>query len=697
MRSLRVRLTASIAALLTIFAAVSVTAIVSLVTIDRQIETINRKWLAGTQLLGDLKTTISEFRVAEGYRFLAVDGPGVIQAEFLAERQITIVDGLIDRFARMARDVDMVDDFGQFEAAWRNLLAKHRAWIDEAGGEQMTKPMGYGSPLGKHYEAVQLAANNLIEDARGAANAEVAAANQSATRVTLLVVALTAAAGLVAVGLLVYAELHVARPLGAITSALTQLADGDRRVRVPELHRRDEIGAMAAAFDVFRRNALALGDAQERAEALARHDALTGLANRRLFSTRIEGALNVSRGGLASAVMLIDLDRFKPINDLHGHAVGDLVLCEVAGRLRSLTGSSTLVARLGGDEFAIILPHERDVEASRKRAGHLAGRIVERLGEAMTVAGTDVRVGASVGVSIMPADGETAADILRTADLAMYRAKRDGRGTVRFFEPGMDAELRARADLEADLRAALDAGQIEPGYEPVVELASGRVVGYDASPRWLHPTRGPVPPDLFMPLLDQLGGLGRVTESILGRAVRDARCWDPDLHLAVTVSPRQLRDLAFPSAVAAALLAAPFAPHRLEVSVLKTAMVEDVPALKASLDALRALGAKIVLDDFDGGGLGLASLRDLPFDKIRVDASLARSRADDPAGAAIVDAVLGLARTLGVATVAKGIATAEVARDLAARGCGFGQGSVFAARDPGPVTLPRLETGRGLG
>ena len=696
MHSLRIRLTASIAALLLIFAIVSVTAIVSLVRIDRQIETINRKWLAGTQMLGDLKNTVSEFRVAEGYRFLATDQSGVVQAEFLAERQATIVSELIGRFAHMAAEVDMLDDFDRFQSAWRNLLSNHRTWIDEAAGDQNIPSMGYGSPLQKHYEAVQLAADNLIDDARAAANAEVAAANASAAHVTLLVVALSVAAGLLAVGLMVHAELHVARPLGAITTALTRLANGDRHVHVPELHRRDEIGAMAAAFDVFRRDAVALAEAQERAEALARHDALTGLANRRLFSDRLEGALAVSRTGLAGAVMLVDLDRFKPINDLHGHAAGDLVLCEVAARLRSLTGAGTLVARLGGDEFALILPHQRDREAAISHATRLARRIVERLGEAVTVAGTDVRIGASLGISVMPEDGATAVDVLRTADLAMYRAKQDGRGTFRFFDPAMTAELLARADFEADLRAALEAGQIEPGYEPVVELATRRIVGYDATPRWCHPTRGPVPPALFMPLLDQAGGLGRVTHAILRQSVRDAAGWAPHLHLTVNVSPRQMEDAAFPSTVAAVLLAAGFPPGRLEIALIKTALVEDVAALKASLDGLRALGAGVVLGEFGQGGSNLAMLRDLPFDRIRIDASFTDTILADPAGAAIFDAMLGLARTLKVPVTAEGITTAAVADLLAERGCALGQGRLFAGDGAAPA-LARAEPLREAG
>ena len=666
-------------------------AIVSLVKIDRQIETINRKWLAGTQLLGDLKNTIAEFRVAEGYRFLAADQPAVIQAEFLAERQATVVGELLTRFERMAGEIDMVEDLGRFNATWRELLANHKAWIDEARGEEMTRPMSYGSSLQKHYEAVQLAANNLIEDARTAADVEVAAANKAATRATVLVIALSIAAGLLAVGLLVYAEFHVARPLGAITWALTRLADGDRSIRVPERHRRDEIGAMATAFEVFRRNAVSLGEAQERAEALARHDALTGLANRRLFSTRLESTLDVTGTGLAGAIMLIDLDRFKPINDLHGHGVGDLVLCEVAARLRGLTGSGTLVARLGGDEFALILPPVRDAAIAADQAARLARRIVDSLADPMSIAGITLTIGVSVGISIMPFDGATAAKVLRAADLAMYRAKADGRGTFRFFETAMDTDLRERSALEADLRAAFEAGQIEPCYDPVVELASRRVVGYETRARWLHPVRGLVPPDVFLPVLDQLGALGRMTEALMEHAVRDAARM-PDTYVAIDIPYRQVEDIAFPTLLGKILLSADFPPNQLEIEVSETAFEGDDTALRLSLQALRTLGVRIVLNGFGSGRASLSRLRDFRFDKVKIGEDLIAGVLEDPAGEALLAAVLGLARDLDVAVVAADVATEAMADVLASRGCAFGQGPLFRA-DAAAPTAPDMRRG----
>ncbi|MBE7219622.1 MAG: EAL domain-containing protein, partial [Caulobacteraceae bacterium] len=413
-----------------------------------------------------------------------------------------------------------------------------------------------------------------------------------------------------------------------------------------------------------------------------RRDALTGLANRRLFSARLEAALKTAEGGLATAVMLIDLDRFKPVNDLHGHAMGDLVLCEVAARLRGVTGIGTLAARLGGDEFAIILPPAPDRLAALDQAIAHAARIVERLGAPMAVGGAEVVVGASVGIAMIEAAGGTAAEILRQADLAMYRAKGDGRGTFRFFENSMDVELRIRAELEADLRAALEAGAIEPFYQPMIDLASGQVTGFEALARWRRDRHGFVPPDTFIPLLDQIGALTRMTEALLNRALADAGGWDPALTLAVNVSPRQLQDLAFPAIVAKALLAAGFPPHRLEIEVTETALMEDIGTARTTLEALRTLGVRVVLDDFGTGYSSLSHLRAAKFDKIKIDRSFIGGLSHDSDSAAIVDAVLGLAKSLGMAVVAEGIETEEAAVLLTARGCAFGQGYLFSPAVP---------------
>ncbi len=341
------------------------------------------------------------------------------------------------------------------------------------------------------------------------------------------------------------------------------------------------------------------------------------------------------------------------------------------------------------------------------QSARLARRIVDRLADPMSVAGITLTIGASVGISIMPVDGATAANVLRAADLAMYRAKADGRGTFRFFETAMDADLRERSALEADLRAAFDAGQIEPCYDPVVELASRRVVGYETRARWHHPGRGLVPPEIFLPVLDQLGALGRMTEALMQHAVRDAARM-PGTYVAIDVPHRQVQDVAFPTILGKILLSADFPPNRLEIEVSETALEGDDTALRSSLEALRTLGVRVVLNGFGSGRASLPRLRDFRFDKIKIGQDLIAGMAQDPAGKAVLEAVLGLARDLDIAVVAADVATEAMAEVLASRGCALGQGPLFRLdaadalrarpaargrlnREPDPSVVPERE------
>ena len=305
--------------------------------------------------------------------------------------------------------------------------------------------IGYGTVEQKNFDIVHLAATNLIDDAKHAADVEADAATQSAYTTVTEIVILAGIAGLLSIGLLLKVECQIARPLSAITSALLRLASGDRSILVPERHRRDEIGALAQALETFRDNALALAEAQRRAEEMAHLDVLTGLSNRRHFAHRLEHALTQATAGSAFAVMLIDLDRFKPVNDLRGHAVGDLVLCTIASRLQAVVSEDATVARIGGDEFALITTLVFDEKMTLKNALDLGGKIVSEINEPICFDETRITLGASVGIAVCPADGITADDLLRAADLAMYRAKRDGRNMLRVFESSMEAERSPKA------------------------------------------------------------------------------------------------------------------------------------------------------------------------------------------------------------------------------------------------------------
>ncbi|CAN5143857.1 hypothetical protein BH10PSE9_BH10PSE9_26030 [soil metagenome] len=424
-----------------------------------------------------------------------------------------------------------------------------------------------------------------------------------------------------------------------------------------------------------------------RAEALIRfhaeHDALTGLANRRVVGERMRAfAERVNRHGGAFAVLLIDLDRFKPVNDVYGHTTGDAVLCEIAARLNALSRGGDLVARLGGAEFILLTEPELGADESAARAASIADRVISEVRRPIMMGDRVVDVGASIGVARSPADGTDPDGLLHCADVAMYRAKAEGRGAYRFFEESMDAEIRDVAALETDLRRAVTKGEIEPYYQPLVELPSDRLIGFEILARWRHPERGFVAPDRFIPIADRLGLISDLTYSLLTTACRDARRWPAHLILSLNLAPSQLSDPLLPMRLVAILAEADFRPNRIEIEVTENALVSDLAAAKATLQKLQALGMKIALDDFGTGYSSMYHLRELHFDKIKIDRSFVQSLRDNPESGRIVNAILGLTRSLGLPATAEGIEDAEARSHLAEVGCEFGQGYYFGKPVP---------------
>lgn len=410
----------------------------------------------------------------------------------------------------------------------------------------------------------------------------------------------------------------------------------------------------------------------------ANYDPLTGLSNRRYLAERFDAALEQSFEEQGSfALVLIDLDHFKPVNDLYGHAAGDHVLCEVAERLKALSGREGIVARLGGDEFAMLVRAPNDPERQEKIAD-LAYRVVESIREPIVSAGLTLEVGASLGIALCPSDGENAEGLLHAADLAMYRAKQDGRNTFRFFEHSMDVALRARAALEADLRAAVALGNIRPFYQPLVGLDVHDIYGFEILARWPHAEHGFVPPDVFIPLAEQMGLIDDLMASVLRQACRDARDWGDDVRLALNISPAQFQDPGLATRLLAILSAEQFPPSRLEVEVTESALVGNLPAAKATLEALHGLGIKVALDDFGTGYSSLYHLRELKFDKLKIDRSFVQSMRDNQESEKIVAAVLSLAKSLGMPAIAEGIEDSQTMGSLLDRGCQFGQGYYFS-------------------
>ena len=326
--------------------------------------------------------------------------------------------------------------------------------------------------------------------------------------------------------------------------------------------------------------------AQKLAQTLARHDALTGLPNRRVFAEVLEAArLQAGRGGAQFAVLSLDLDRFKPVNDIYGHQAGDDVLREVAIRIGAAVRVGDTVARLGGDEFALIMHCVNSDEEPAAAAAFLADRLVDAVGRPISIGDRCVDVGASIGISICPTDGTDPETLLRAADMAMYRAKEEGRGTHRFFQRSMEDALRARQALEVDVRSAVANEEIVPHYQPLMLLAENRLVGFEILARWHHPTRGDVEPELFIPVVEKLGLIAELTYSLLRRACLDARNWSPEITIALNVSPKHLGDPLLTAKILAILSETAFPPKRLEIEITKSALVSDLPAARTALVA----------------------------------------------------------------------------------------------------------------
>ncbi|WP_231738595.1 bifunctional diguanylate cyclase/phosphodiesterase [Novosphingobium sp. FSW06-99] len=422
----------------------------------------------------------------------------------------------------------------------------------------------------------------------------------------------------------------------------------------------------------------------EEASQLATTDALTGLLNRRHMTNilkRTFAAFAPQRR--PCAVMLIDLDRFKQVNDTLGHAVGDTLLKQVAQRLIKVVGDKDRICRLGGDEFQVMFP---DVE-DRGRLGDVAGRIITMLSEPYTIEGNRCTIGTSVGIAVSPYDGETADDVVRNADLALYAAKHSGRGRFRFYSNEMLESAEQRRHLEETMHDALIKGEFELHYQPLVDLASNRVVGTEALVRWNHPESGLISPALFIPIAEESTMICRIGEWILRKACEDAARWPGRVRVAVNVSPVQFADPQFPRIVATVLMATGLDPDRLELELTESVFLQEGEATDAMFKSLKGLGVRLVLDDFGTGYSSLSYLKNAPFDKIKIDQSFVRgATSNDNRNRAIISAIVALANALGMDTIAEGVETfdqLDMVRDLK---IGMVQGYIYSK----PVRVEHL-------
>jgi diguanylate cyclase (GGDEF)-like protein len=424
--------------------------------------------------------------------------------------------------------------------------------------------------------------------------------------------------------------------------------------------------------------------AEKRIHFLALHDALTGLANRALFAEKVNEALaRLEQVREIFSILLLDLDRFKSVNDSLGHPVGDALLKAVADRLQSCVRRTDLVARLGGDEFAILQIGEKQQRAA---AVALATRIQGAITAPYDIEGYQVTIGTSVGIALAPEHGAQFDGLLKCADVSLYEAKYAGRGRHCFFDSTLAEKADARLMLETDLRNAVRRDEFEVRYQPLVEAASRRPCGAEALVRWRHPTRGIISPNAFIPAAEEINLVVEIGEWVLRTACIDATSWPQHIKLAVNLSPVQFGEGDLVGSVCRALVDSGLASERLELEITESVLLKNNAENVALLHQLKNLGVSIVLDDFGTGFSSLSYLKMFPFDKIKIDRSFVNEIESRDDCAAIVSAVIGLGRTLHIETTAEGVETEQQFLQLRAAGCTFAQGYLFGR----PVPKPEL-------
>jgi diguanylate cyclase (GGDEF)-like protein len=442
------------------------------------------------------------------------------------------------------------------------------------------------------------------------------------------------------------------------------------------------VALLVFSWAQFRRQGreIALRRAAERhARELAYQDGLTGLPNRRQFEEALTTALGAPpRAGACHALLLLDLNGFKQVNDVYGHGRGDDVLIMVAQRLRQAVRDGDMVARLGGDEFAVVSTHLAGAEA----ATSIALRIIDGLEPAIQLGDTAHRVGAAIGIALLPQDAATSEEAIRKADVALYRAKTERRSAMRFFEEEMDAQVRERDALIHALRAAIEADAIHPLFVPTVHLATRTVTNFEVSPRWINEAGAVVEPERFIPIAEDTGLIHALAENMLRKACAAAATWPDHVRLAMDIYPSQLRDELLAARIVRILHEAGVAPRRLELEITESALVADIDAAQRTLGDLRGAGVRIVLDNFGTGYSSLYHLRSVRLDKVKVDRSFIEGMATDTREEGIVRALVGLGRGLGLEVGVEGLSDTEQGASLLRTGADEGQGHLFS----GPMT-----------
>jgi diguanylate cyclase (GGDEF)-like protein len=497
---------------------------------------------------------------------------------------------------------------------------------------------------------------------------------------------------------------RVARSLSAriqtLQRGLTAIDAGDYAVRIVD-RGKDEIGALGAAFnrmaaeveqrtvDLSRTNAMLAQEirerqlAAERIEFLAYYDALTGLPNRSLFARQLEqGVAQAKRHGQRLAVLSVDLDRFKQINDTLGHDAGDLLLKEVAQRLSDCPRRSDAVACLGGDRFVVMLTEL----GQENRATMVAEKILGAISRSVTLNGVEFRITASIGISSFPDNGSDERELLQYADIALSRAKEDGKNMFRFYNEQLNANSLERLTLESSLRHALEHDQFLLHYQPKIDLKAGAIAGVEALLRWKHPELGMIPPVKFIPIAEETGLIAPIGEWVLRTACEQHALWRraglSPAHVAVNLSPRQFGDDLLLETIESILAETGMGPDMLQLEITESMLMQNPQAALETLTALKKIGVRLAIDDFGTGYSSLSNLKLFPIDTIKVDRSFIRNLPDDVDDRGIADAIIAMGRTLGLTVVAEGVETRQQAEFLRAHGCDQYQGFYFSKPVP---------------
>lgn len=430
--------------------------------------------------------------------------------------------------------------------------------------------------------------------------------------------------------------------------------------------------------------------AEEQAHSLARIDPLTGCLNRRSIGEATDRLVaDAHARGEEVAFLMVDLDNFKHVNDVYGHTAGDAILQEIANRITAAMPQGSLVARLGGDEFGCAIPF---APARANCIEKLASQLIQIAVWPVTVG--DLELETSISMGITRSAGNTAADpsrrLLHMADIAMYHAKKKGRNRYFWFEESMESELRFRAELESGIRRGVSLGEFVPHYEQQIDLNSGKLTGFEMLARWNSPTLGAINPDIFIPVAEEIGIIGELSESVMTQALKEARNWDPSLTLSVNISPIQLRDPWFAQKLLKLLVEANFPPSRLDIEITESCLHENLGDVRSLIASLKNQGISISLDDFGAGYSSLSQLRSLPFDRIKIDRSFVSGLSGSGDSTAIMQAITALAEGLGLPITAEGIDSEAIQSQLMQLGAFKGQGFLYGQPETGHETRERL-------